>query len=441
MPVIDITKDPDARTLTITAHFAAPVERVWRIYEDPRQLEQVWGPPQYPATFVAHELRPGTRTTYYMASPRGGAVRRILGDHRGGAHHTLHLPGWLRARRPHPERRAPGLRQRVHLRVRRPGNASGLHEHLPPPPRPSRPSWTWAWRRVPGRRSTRSMVSSTRIPSKAGRPASVHHPTVHEGGRDRHRPQVCRVLRGLPTRASERVGVDGAPRRRASRPPSSPARRCSRRALPRRSAPAPDATPRGRPSSGAPHRRSPTRGRAGSPARPSPERGAAPRRRPSRGRRRAARCDRPTSAPRRPGHPERARAGRSRRPRAAPAAGYPPSERNLGVFHGPGLTSDLEGIQRRAHRAVADRMDGGAEPDLAGPGHQCHELVEPVVGSAAGVFQPLGLQVGGAAPGGERVETAVTDDLQRPHRHQWVSRHHGVTGPQPEVATSSRWSA
>ncbi|MBK9476484.1 MAG: SRPBCC domain-containing protein [Tetrasphaera sp.] len=71
MPVIDITKDPDARTLTITAHFAAPVERVWRIYEDPRQLEQVWGPPQYPATFVAHELRPGTRTTYYMTSPEG----------------------------------------------------------------------------------------------------------------------------------------------------------------------------------------------------------------------------------------------------------------------------------------------------------------------------------------------------------------------------------
>jgi uncharacterized protein YndB with AHSA1/START domain len=71
MPVTDITKDVEHRTLTITAEFAAPVERVWAIYEDARRLEQVWGPPQYPATFVDHELRPGTRSTYYMTSPEG----------------------------------------------------------------------------------------------------------------------------------------------------------------------------------------------------------------------------------------------------------------------------------------------------------------------------------------------------------------------------------
>ena len=71
MPVTDITKDVETRTLTITAEFAAPVERVWALYEDPRQLEQVWGPPEYPATFVDHDLRPGTRSTYYMTSPEG----------------------------------------------------------------------------------------------------------------------------------------------------------------------------------------------------------------------------------------------------------------------------------------------------------------------------------------------------------------------------------
>jgi uncharacterized protein YndB with AHSA1/START domain len=71
MPVTGITKDIDTRTLTITAEFAAPVERVWAMYADPRQLEQVWGPPQYPATFVEHDLRPGGRTTYYMTSPDG----------------------------------------------------------------------------------------------------------------------------------------------------------------------------------------------------------------------------------------------------------------------------------------------------------------------------------------------------------------------------------
>ena len=71
MPVTDITKDIDARTLRITAQFAAPVERVWAIYADPRQLERVWGPPQYPATFVDHDLRVGGRMTYYMTSPEG----------------------------------------------------------------------------------------------------------------------------------------------------------------------------------------------------------------------------------------------------------------------------------------------------------------------------------------------------------------------------------
>ena len=71
MPVTGITTDVVTRTLTITAEFAAPVTRVWAMYADPRQLEQVWGPPQYPATFVDHDLRPGTLTTYYMTSPEG----------------------------------------------------------------------------------------------------------------------------------------------------------------------------------------------------------------------------------------------------------------------------------------------------------------------------------------------------------------------------------
>lgn len=71
MPVTDIHKDIDNLTLTITADFAAPVERIWQIYSDPRQLEKVWGPPDYPATFVEHDLSPGGRTTYFMTSPEG----------------------------------------------------------------------------------------------------------------------------------------------------------------------------------------------------------------------------------------------------------------------------------------------------------------------------------------------------------------------------------
>lgn len=71
MPVIEFTKDIDTRTLTIRASFAAPVERVWALYADPRQLERVWGPPTYPATFVDHDLTVGSRSTYYMTSPEG----------------------------------------------------------------------------------------------------------------------------------------------------------------------------------------------------------------------------------------------------------------------------------------------------------------------------------------------------------------------------------
>ncbi|MFI7603483.1 SRPBCC domain-containing protein [Actinoplanes sp. NPDC049681] len=71
MPVTDVQQDLDNLTLTITADFAAPVERIWQVYADPRQLEKVWGPPTYPATVVDHELRPGGRVTYYMTSPEG----------------------------------------------------------------------------------------------------------------------------------------------------------------------------------------------------------------------------------------------------------------------------------------------------------------------------------------------------------------------------------
>ncbi|MCG7310547.1 SRPBCC domain-containing protein [Brachybacterium sp. ACRRE] len=71
MPVTDITTDLDALTITITAQFDAPVERIWQIYADPRQLERIWGPPAYPATFVDHDLTPGGRMNYYMTSPEG----------------------------------------------------------------------------------------------------------------------------------------------------------------------------------------------------------------------------------------------------------------------------------------------------------------------------------------------------------------------------------
>jgi uncharacterized protein YndB with AHSA1/START domain len=71
MPVTDVRHDLDALTLTIDAEFAAPVDRVFGVYADPRQLERVWGPPGFPATFVDHEMAPGGRMNYYLTSPDG----------------------------------------------------------------------------------------------------------------------------------------------------------------------------------------------------------------------------------------------------------------------------------------------------------------------------------------------------------------------------------
>lgn len=71
MTVKSVQKDTDNLTLTLTAEFEAPIERVWRLWKDPRQLERWWGPPGYPATFVDHNFTSGGSVTYYMTSPEG----------------------------------------------------------------------------------------------------------------------------------------------------------------------------------------------------------------------------------------------------------------------------------------------------------------------------------------------------------------------------------
>jgi len=75
MTVISTTKNPEALSLTLTAEFDADVERVWQIWEDPRQLERWWGPPGYPATFEKHEFTPGGKAAYYMTTPEGEKPR------------------------------------------------------------------------------------------------------------------------------------------------------------------------------------------------------------------------------------------------------------------------------------------------------------------------------------------------------------------------------
>ena len=71
MPVTDIITDPEKLTMTVIADFAAPVERLWGAFTEPRQLERFWGPPGWPSTFTEWEFAPGGKAQYSMSGPRG----------------------------------------------------------------------------------------------------------------------------------------------------------------------------------------------------------------------------------------------------------------------------------------------------------------------------------------------------------------------------------
>ncbi|HSC87483.1 MAG TPA: SRPBCC domain-containing protein, partial [Polyangiaceae bacterium] len=71
MPILSITPDPKNLTLTAIGEYPVPVERLWEVWTDPRQLERIWGPPQWPATFVEHDFRVGGQASYYMTGPLG----------------------------------------------------------------------------------------------------------------------------------------------------------------------------------------------------------------------------------------------------------------------------------------------------------------------------------------------------------------------------------
>lgn len=71
MTVTAVRKDPHALSFALDAEFDASPERVWQLWSDPRQLEQWWGPPTYPATFTKHDLTAGGRAEYHMTGPDG----------------------------------------------------------------------------------------------------------------------------------------------------------------------------------------------------------------------------------------------------------------------------------------------------------------------------------------------------------------------------------
>jgi uncharacterized protein YndB with AHSA1/START domain len=75
MTVISTITDSETLTLTLVAEFDSTLERVWDMWEDPRKLEQWWGPPTWPATFNRHDFVVGGESRYDMNGPNGEVSR------------------------------------------------------------------------------------------------------------------------------------------------------------------------------------------------------------------------------------------------------------------------------------------------------------------------------------------------------------------------------
>jgi len=71
MTVVNVEKDFENLSLTLVAEFDAPIERVWGLWADPRQLERWWGPPTHPSTVEKHDLTVGGEVSYFMTDQEG----------------------------------------------------------------------------------------------------------------------------------------------------------------------------------------------------------------------------------------------------------------------------------------------------------------------------------------------------------------------------------
>ena len=75
MPIISVTSDAEALTLTVVGEYPVSVARLWEAYADPRQLERFWGPETWPAKFTRHDMAVGGRSEYTMTGPDGSTSR------------------------------------------------------------------------------------------------------------------------------------------------------------------------------------------------------------------------------------------------------------------------------------------------------------------------------------------------------------------------------
>jgi uncharacterized protein YndB with AHSA1/START domain len=75
MPVISVDRDTEALTMTVVAEFDAPVERVWQLWDDPRQLEM---PTTRMRVALAEKDGGGTKVTILSTFPSAEALQQQL---------------------------------------------------------------------------------------------------------------------------------------------------------------------------------------------------------------------------------------------------------------------------------------------------------------------------------------------------------------------------
>ncbi|HVV53738.1 MAG TPA: SRPBCC domain-containing protein [Mucilaginibacter sp.] len=64
-------KDLDAKKIHVVREFNAPIEKVWKAWTDPDQLEKWWGPKPWVAITKSMDFTVGGAWLYYMAGPEG----------------------------------------------------------------------------------------------------------------------------------------------------------------------------------------------------------------------------------------------------------------------------------------------------------------------------------------------------------------------------------
>jgi len=98
-------KDAAAKKIHVEREFNAPIEKVWKAWTDPDQLQKWWGPKPWVAKTKSMDFKVGGAWLYYMEGPDGQvhwscvkftaieAVSRFAGDSIFSDEHGNQQPG------------------------------------------------------------------------------------------------------------------------------------------------------------------------------------------------------------------------------------------------------------------------------------------------------------------------------------------------------------